>query len=87
MLDCARCETLDRTYRWVETDPVKINGTNRDCRVIEFSDDKKHGRRWLLADDFGVCIARVNETAPQGTFSMRLLEMSSRAKKEQPQPR
>ncbi len=78
VFECARCETFDRTFRWVDDDEIKVGDRKIKCRVVEYADDQKHGKRWIYRDEFGSALARQDVHDLSGSYSVRLKEIIMR---------
>ncbi len=74
LLDLETCEVVTRSYRWVRTERLTVNGKSDLFRVIEFRDPKKSGTRWILPDAVGVRIARQDGTSRKGAYSVRAMD-------------
>ena len=71
LLDLETCEVVTRSYRWVRTERLAVNGVADLFRVIEFLDRNKSGTRWILPDAVGVRIARQDGKSRKGAYSVR----------------
>jgi len=78
VFDCARGETFDRVYRRLKDDKKEIAGKKRSCRVVEYSDDRKRGRRWVCKDEFGMAVFWQEAKEPSGSYSLRAREIITR---------
>lgn len=78
VFDCARGEACDRTYRWIADEELAVGGRKMQCRVIEYADDQKSGRRWICSDRLGMVIVRQDAREPAGSYSLRLKEHLAR---------
>ncbi len=81
VLDCSRCQVIERSYRWVDDGKVAVNGRDLACRIVEYVDALKHGRRWVMPDDHGLLMLRQEATEPRGSYSMRITEQFDRPAK------
>ena len=78
VFDCSRGAAFDRTYRWLDNAELEIGGKKITCRIIEFRDDQKSGKRWVYEDGYGMAIARQDAKEPSGSYSLRLKETITR---------
>ena len=69
---------LDRTYACLREERVTAGGRSYPCRVVDFTDALKSGRRWYLADEFGFCIVRQDGRDKAGAYSLRLVRAETR---------
>lgn len=76
LLDVETLSVVNRAYRWAGNEDVAINGKVLRCRVVEFEDPNKKGKRWVTRDERGVIIARQDGTGRNGTYSLRAREIS-----------
>lgn len=75
LLDFESLSIVTRRYRWVKTEDVMVEGKPVRCRVIDFEDSHKKGRRWIKADDLGVIIARQDGKGKDGSYSLRMTKL------------
>lgn len=78
LLDLEHLAVVTRKYRWVKSEDVKIDGKPIHCRVIDFEDPNKKGRRWIRKDDVGVTIARQDGKGKSGSYSLRIASLITR---------
>lgn len=76
LLDLERLEVVVRNYRYVKDETVTVNGARIACKVIDFDDPYKKGRRWIRGDDLGVVIARQDGSGHGGSYSLRMTRLS-----------
>ncbi|WP_052263334.1 hypothetical protein [Geobacter pickeringii] len=76
LLDLERLEVVVRHYRYVKDEVVTINGARIACKVIDFDDPHKKGRRWIRGDEAGVVIARQEGSGQGGSYSLRMTKLS-----------
>ncbi len=74
LLDLETCEVVTRSYRWVRTERLTVNGATELFRVVEFHDKNKGGTRWIAPDKVGVRIARQDGTSRKGGYSVRAMD-------------
>ena len=74
ILDLELCEVVMRSYRWVKSERVTLNGVADHFRVVEFHDLNKAGTRWILPDMVGVRIARQDGKTRNGAYSVRAID-------------
>lgn len=75
LLDFESLSVITRQYRWVKNEEVIVEGRPILCRVIDFEDPHKRGRRWIKADDLGVIIARQDGKGKDGSYSLRMTRL------------
>jgi hypothetical protein len=78
VFDCSRGIAFDRKYAWVADEEIAVGEKKIACRVIEYSDDLKSGKRWVFRDHFGVAIARQEAKEPSGSYTLKLKELVTR---------
>ncbi len=74
LLDLESCEVVTRSYRWVRSERLTVNGVTQLFRVVEFHDRNKTGTRWILPDSVGVKIARQDGKSGKGSYSVRAVD-------------
>jgi hypothetical protein len=79
LLDLETLEVVKRTYRWVKSEDVVIDGVKIRCRVIDFEDPNKRCRRWIAPDEVGALIARQDGSGKHGSYSLRIAHLKSGA--------
>lgn len=77
LLDFETLSIVTRRYRWVKSEDVVVEGKPVRCRVIDFEDPHKKGRRWIKADDLGVIIARQDGKGTDGSYSLRMTKLGN----------
>ena len=77
LLDFESLSIVTRRYRWVKNEDVVVEGKPIRCRVIDFEDSHKKGRRWIKADDLGVIIARQDGKGKDGSYSLRMTKLGN----------
>lgn len=77
LLDFESLSVITRRYRWVKNEEVIVDGRPILCRVIDFEDPHKKGRRWIKADDLGVIIARQDGKGRDGSYSLRMTRLDT----------
>ncbi|RNC70401.1 MAG: hypothetical protein ED859_06220 [Desulfuromonadales bacterium] len=75
LLDFETFSIVTRRYRWMKSEDVLVEGKPVRCRVIDFEDPHKKGRRWIKADDLGVIIARQDGKGKEGSYSLRMTRL------------
>ncbi|KAF0219965.1 MAG: hypothetical protein FD174_1689 [Geobacteraceae bacterium] len=78
LLDLEHLAVVTRKYRWVKSEDVKVDGKSIRCRVIDFEDPNKKGRRWIRKDDVGVTIARQDGKGKGGSYSLKIATLTTR---------
>lgn len=79
LLDLETLEVVKRTYRWVTSEDVVIDGRKIHCRVIDFEDPNKRCRRWIAPDEVGAIIARQDGSGQHGSYSLRIAHLKNGA--------
>ena len=77
LLDLETLMVVTRVYRWVKSEDVKVNGQQIHCRVVDFEDPNKKGRRWIRLDEVGATIVRQDGTGKSGPYSLRMAQLKS----------
>jgi len=77
LLDFESLSIVTRRYRWVKSEDVVVEGRPIRCRVIDFEDSHKKGRRWITADELGVIIARQDGKGKDGAYSLRMTKLGT----------
>jgi hypothetical protein len=77
LLDLETLMVVTRTYRWVKSEDVSVNGEQIHCRVIDFEDPNKKGRRWIRPDEVGATIVRQDGSGKRGSYSLRMAQLKS----------
>lgn len=77
LLDLETLMVVTRAYRWVKSEDITVNGQQIHCRVIDFEDPNKRGRRWIRPDEVGAVIMRQVGTGKNGSYSLRIAHMKS----------
>ncbi|RQW87215.1 MAG: hypothetical protein EHM79_08315 [Geobacter sp.] len=72
ILDLENLLIVTRRYNWVRDEDVDIKGRKIHCKVIDFEDLNKKGRRWVEGDDLGVLVLRQDGSGKGVTYSSRL---------------
>jgi hypothetical protein len=75
VLDLENLTIVKRKYRWVKDEDVDVAGRNIRCKVIDFQDSNKKGRRWLEEDSLGVLITRQDGKGKGVSYSSRLTSL------------
>jgi hypothetical protein len=75
LLDLETLSVVKRTYRWVATEEVEVDGRRIRCRVVDFEDPNKQCRRWIKPDEKGAVIARQDGKGKGGTYSLRIAHL------------
>lgn len=78
ILDFETLSIVTRHYRWVRTEDVAVGEGKVRCRVIDFEDQNKKGRRWIRQDGLGVIIARQDGTGKDGSYSLRMTKLNTK---------
>ncbi|MDD2335194.1 MAG: hypothetical protein PHD01_01300 [Geobacteraceae bacterium] len=72
ILDLENLVIVTRKYNWVKDEDVDLGGRKIHCKVIDFEDLNKKGRRWVEGDDLGVLVMRQDGSGKGVTYSSRL---------------
>lgn len=72
ILDLENLMIVTRKYSWVKDEDVDVAGRKIHCKVIDFEDLNKKGRRWVEGDDLGVLVFRQDGRGKGVTYSSRL---------------
>jgi hypothetical protein len=72
ILDLENLVIVTRKYSWVKDEDVDLDGHKIHCKVIDFEDLNKKGRRWVEGDDLGVLVLRQDGSGKGVTYSSRL---------------
>ncbi|MHC1697253.1 MAG: hypothetical protein AB9919_04130 [Geobacteraceae bacterium] len=72
ILDLENLVIVKRKYNWVKNEDVDVDGRKIHCKVIDFEDLNKKGRRWVEGDDLGVLVLRQDGRGKGVTYSSRL---------------
>jgi hypothetical protein len=72
ILDLENLMIVSRKYHWVKDEDVDLDGRKIHCKVIDFEDLNKKGRRWVEGDDLGVLVLRQDGSGKGVTYSSRL---------------
>lgn len=75
LLDLETLSVVKRTYRWVRSEDMMVDGRKVRCRVVEFEDPNKRCRRWIGFGDVGVIIVRQDGTGKNGSYSLRIAHL------------
>jgi hypothetical protein len=72
ILDLENLVIVTRKYSCVKDEDVDLDGRKIHCKVIDFEDLNKKGRRWVEGDDLGVLVMRQDGSGKGVTYSSRL---------------
>lgn len=72
ILDLENLVIVSRKYNWVKDEDVDLGGRKIHCKVIDFEDLNKKGRRWVEGDDLGVLVLRQDGSGKGVSYSSRL---------------
>ncbi len=72
LLDLENQKVVIRSYRWVKSEDVTVDGRKISCRVVDFEDENKKCRRWIRPDILGAIIVRQDGRGREGTYSLRM---------------
>ncbi len=72
LLDLESQKVVIRSYRWVKSEDMTVDGRKISCRVVDFEDENKKCRRWIRPDILGAIIVRQDGRGKEGTYSLRM---------------
>jgi hypothetical protein len=72
ILDLENLVIVTRKYNWVKDEDVDLDGRKIHCKVIDFEDLNRKGRRWVEGDGMGVLVLRQDGSGKGVTYSSRL---------------
>jgi hypothetical protein len=72
ILDLENLVIVSRKYHWVKDEDLDLAGCRVHCKVIDFQDLNKKGRRWVEGDDLGVLVLRQDGSGKGVSYSSRL---------------
>jgi len=75
ILDLEKLVIVTRKYNWVKDEDVDLEGRKIHCKVIDFEDLNRKGRRWVEGDDLGVLVLRQDGSGKGVTYSSRLASL------------
>jgi len=78
VLDFEHLTVVRRTYRFIRTEELTVEGKKIVCKVIDMEDPNKKCRRWIREDPLGVFIARQDGRGKGGSYSVRLASMGQK---------
>jgi hypothetical protein len=76
ILDLENLEIVTRKYRWVREEDVRVGERRIHCKVIDFEDSNKRGRRWLEEDELGILVTRQDGSGKGVSYSSRLISLA-----------
>ncbi|MGA7828596.1 MAG: hypothetical protein WCA04_13090 [Geobacteraceae bacterium] len=79
ILDLENLAIVTRKYNWVKDEDVDVEGHKVHCKVIDFEDLNKKGRRWVEGDDLGVLVLRQDGSGKGVSYSSRLASETVRS--------
>lgn len=75
VLDLENLTVVNRKYRWVRDESVAVAGRHIPCKVIDFQDANKKGRRWVEEDSLGILVTRQEGKGNGVSYSSRLTSL------------
>jgi hypothetical protein len=78
ILDLENLVVVKRKYRWVRDEDVDVNGRQIHCKVVEFEDPVRKGRRWVELDDLGIIVTRQDGKGKGISYSSKLTSLSEK---------
>lgn len=76
VLDLESLEIVTRRYRWIRDEDIGVAGRRIHCKVIDFQDPNKKGRRWLEEDELGVLVTRQDGKGKGVSYTSRLISLA-----------
>jgi hypothetical protein len=80
ILDLENLEIVTRKYRWVREEDVRVGDRRIHCKVIDFEDSNKKGRRWVDEDELGILVTRQDGTGKGVSYSSRLTSLAVKSR-------
>jgi hypothetical protein len=80
ILDLESLEIVTRRYRWVGEEDVRVGDRRIHCKVIDFEDSNKRGRRWVEEDELGILVTRQDGTGKGVSYSSRLTSLAVKSR-------
>ncbi len=71
ILDVEKMVVVQREYRLVRTAHYTVTGKEYPCRIVDFSDRNKQGRRWIGWDGTAVVMYRQDGKGEKSSYSVR----------------
>lgn len=78
ILDLENLVVVKRKYRWVRNEDVDVNGRQIHCKVVDFEDPVRKGRRWVDLDDLGILVARQDGKGKGISYSSKLTSLADK---------
>ncbi|MDD2318520.1 MAG: hypothetical protein PHO83_00540 [Geobacteraceae bacterium] len=72
ILDLENLVIVSRKYHWVKDEDLDLAGRKIHCKVIDFQDLNRKGRRWVEGDELGVLVLRQDGSGKGVSYSSRL---------------
>jgi hypothetical protein len=69
-------EVITRSFKWVDTETLNINGEDIPCRVIEIQSPNASAKRWVTDDQY-CYLVREEGSAKTGKYSVLLSDKES----------
>ena len=63
---------VNRTYTLLPEETVEVGGKRVPCRVVQYEDPNKSGKRWFIIDDLGLCILHQDGKDSDGAYTLRM---------------
>jgi hypothetical protein len=80
ILDLENLEIVMRKYRWVREEDVRVGARRIRCKVIDFEDSNKKGRRWVEEDELGILVTRQDGSGKGVSYSSRLTSLAMKSR-------
>ena len=71
VLDVEKIAVVKREYHLVQNSLYSIGGKELPCRIVDFSDQNKKARRWIMWDGSAVVMYRQDGTGEKNSYSVK----------------
>ena len=75
ILDPEFMEVVERNYRLVREDTIKVDGKEFHCRIIDFKDPHKSCRRWIGVDHDTIIMFRQDGKSKEGSYTVQAVAL------------
>lgn len=76
ILDFEHLAVVRRSYKWVKSEDITVDGKHIQCNVVEFKDPYNKCRRWVKQDELGLLIIRQDGKGREGSYSTHLTSLA-----------
>lgn len=83
ILDLEHLSVVRRSYKWVKSEDITVDGKRIQCNVVEFKDPYKKCRRWVKLDELGLLIIRQDGKGKEGSYSTHLTSLTIKTRDTQ----